>query len=226
MLLARLGYRRHRGNRAGSSSRATRSPPTRSPAAASCSWPTGACWTQVHRRAARRPIRQVVFRVGGAELTIRKTVKPRDGVDHLVAPRRYVLDDHPRRTPRSTAGATITRPVLTAIGVHPCRRRPVCRGYGREAPTARPCDLPAKFVVGADGVRSRIGRDRRIGRIRRVASGRQRRLLRLRRGCGLARLRVPRRRVRRRPHRPRRCLPHPRRRGMRVGLFPGRRWSP
>src|SRR3712207_6799340 len=35
-------------------------------------------------------IRQVVFRDGDAEEI--RVVKPRDGVDHLVAPRRYILD--------------------------------------------------------------------------------------------------------------------------------------
>src|SRR3712207_729 len=35
-------------------------------------------------------IREVVFRAGDAEEI--RAVKPRDGVDHLVAPRRYILD--------------------------------------------------------------------------------------------------------------------------------------
>jgi flavin-dependent dehydrogenase len=43
-------------------------------------------------------IRQVVFRADGTEEV--RTVKPRDGVDHLVAPRRYILD-------RILAGAAV-----------------------------------------------------------------------------------------------------------------------
>src|SRR3712207_138171 len=59
------------------------------------------------------PIRQVVFRAGDAEDI--RAVKPRDGVDHLIAPRRYVLDRILAET-AAAAGATI-RTGMTATGV-------------------------------------------------------------------------------------------------------------
>lgn len=96
-------------------------------------------------------IRQVVFRADGTEEV--RTVKPRDGVDHLVAPRRYILD-HILAGAAVTAGATI-HTGLTATGV-------LRAGDGRvQGVCAQTADgaavrVPAKVVVGADGVRSRM----------------------------------------------------------------------
>ena len=96
-------------------------------------------------------IRQVVFRTGDAEEV--RTVRPRDGVDHLVAPRRYILDRI--LTDAATAAGATVRAGLTATGL--------LRGDdGRvEGVRARGVDgttvcIPAAVVVGADGVRSRM----------------------------------------------------------------------
>ena len=92
-------------------------------------------------------IRQVVFRADGTEEV--RTVKPRDGVDHLVAPRRYILD-HILAGAAVTAGATI-HTGLTATGV-------LRAGDGRvQGVCAQTADgaavrVPAKVVVGADGL--------------------------------------------------------------------------
>ena len=96
-------------------------------------------------------IRQVVFRAGEDEEI--RTVKPRAGVDHLVAPRRYILDGI-LADAAIAAGATI-RTGLTATGV---LRSDDGRVQGIRAQTAdgTAVCLPAKVVVGADGVRSRM----------------------------------------------------------------------
>ncbi len=85
----------------------------------------------------------------------------------------------------------------------------------------RHCRLPAR--EGRRGRRRRPvpdGRTAGIGGMR-VAPGRQRHLLRIRQRPSLVLFRVPRRRVRRRPRRLRRCLADPPRRGMCLGLLPG-----
>jgi flavin-dependent dehydrogenase len=96
-------------------------------------------------------IRQVLFRAGDVEET--RTVKPRAGVDHLVAPRRYILD-RILADAAAEAGATI-HTGLTATGV---LRAADGRVLGVRARTAdgTTVRLPATVVVGADGVRSRM----------------------------------------------------------------------
>jgi 2-polyprenyl-6-methoxyphenol hydroxylase-like FAD-dependent oxidoreductase len=97
------------------------------------------------------PIRQVSFRVGDTEEV--RTVKERAGVDLLVAPRRYVLDAIVADA-AVAAGADL-RSGMTATGV---RREPDGRVRAVTARDAagEPLELSARFVVGADGVRSRI----------------------------------------------------------------------
>jgi flavin-dependent dehydrogenase len=95
-------------------------------------------------------IRQVVFRAGGVEDV--RSVKPRDGVDLLVAPRRYVLDGI-LVDAAAAAGATI-RAGLTATGLLGADGR-VEGILARRADGTVAC-LPATIVVGADGVRSRM----------------------------------------------------------------------
>jgi 2-polyprenyl-6-methoxyphenol hydroxylase-like FAD-dependent oxidoreductase len=79
-------------------------------------------------------IRQVLFRAGDVEEI--RTVKPRAGVDHLVAPRRYILD-RILADAATAAGATI-HTGLTATGV---LRGDDGRVHGVRArtTTARPC---------------------------------------------------------------------------------------
>jgi flavin-dependent dehydrogenase len=96
-------------------------------------------------------IRQVVFRAGDVEEI--RTVKPRAGVDHLLAPRRYILDGILAEA-ATTAGATI-HTGLTATGVLRADDGRV-RGVLACTVDGTTVGLPAKVVVGADGVRSRM----------------------------------------------------------------------
>jgi flavin-dependent dehydrogenase len=99
------------------------------------------------------PIREVRFH--RPEGMMARTIKDRAGVDCLVAPRRHVLDSLLVEA-AAAAGATV-RTGVTVEGV-------VRHGDGRVAGvTARAVDggtfeLRARFVVGADGLRSRIAR--------------------------------------------------------------------
>lgn len=98
-------------------------------------------------------VREVMFRRDDTEV-IRK-VKDRAGVDLLVAPRRHVLDAL-LVDAAQVAGAQV-RTGITATGVRRDRSR---RVVGVEARTAdgEPVELTARYVVGADGLRSRMAR--------------------------------------------------------------------
>lgn len=98
-------------------------------------------------------IRDVVFHVGDSSVT--RTIKDRHGVDHLVAPRRHVLDPILQNAARE-AGATI-RTGVTIDGVHRRDDGRVTGVYGR-ADDGRPISIDAHLVVGADGLRSRVAR--------------------------------------------------------------------
>lgn len=99
------------------------------------------------------PIRRVEFHSTTGSVT--RTIKDRHGVDHLVAPRRHVLDGILQDAARS-AGAT----VLHGITVHGV----VSDGDGRVAgiraqdESGRTVEVQARIVVGADGLRSRVAR--------------------------------------------------------------------
>jgi flavin-dependent dehydrogenase len=99
------------------------------------------------------PIRQVTFHLGDESIT--RPVKDRAGVDHLVAPRRYVLDTLVANQARS-AGADL-RFGTSVTGV---RRDADGRVIGVSARdlAGDTVELDAGFVVGADGLRSRIAR--------------------------------------------------------------------
>jgi flavin-dependent dehydrogenase len=98
-------------------------------------------------------IRQVTFNAGGE--TVTRTVKHRAGVDLLVAPRRYVLDtivaDAAER-----AGADV-RHGVTVTGVRLDDTGRATGVYGQDG-TGAPVELAARFVVGADGLSSRVAR--------------------------------------------------------------------
>lgn len=98
-------------------------------------------------------IHQVTFHLG--EESISRRVKDRAGVDHLVAPRRYVLDTLVADAAAS-AGADL-RFGTTVTGV---RRGADGRVIGVSARdlAGDTVELDARFVVGADGLRSRIAR--------------------------------------------------------------------
>jgi flavin-dependent dehydrogenase len=96
-------------------------------------------------------IRQVTFNAGGESVS--RTVKDKAGVDFLVAPRRYVLDTI-LAAAAGRAGAEV-RPGITVTGLR-------LDGHGRAVGVSghdrsgAPVDLGARFVVGADGLRSRV----------------------------------------------------------------------
>jgi len=98
-------------------------------------------------------IRQVTFHAGGE--SVRRTIKHKAGVDLLVAPRRYVLDTI-LATAAERAGADL-RPGVTVTGLQRDGRDRVVGVYGHDRAGA-PVELGARWVVGADGQRSRVAR--------------------------------------------------------------------
>ena len=98
-------------------------------------------------------IRQVTFHAGGQSVS--RTVKPKAGVDLVVAPRRYVLD-----TILAAAAERVGAAVRTGVTVTGLRRD----GHGRVVGicghdrVGAPVDLRARYVVGADGLRSAVAR--------------------------------------------------------------------
>jgi flavin-dependent dehydrogenase len=96
-------------------------------------------------------VRQVAFHLDGAEQV--RPVKERAGVDLLVAPRRYVLDPI-----LAGAAADAGADVRYGVTITDVRRRPDGRvtGVAGRDRKGDPVELSARFVVGADGVRSRI----------------------------------------------------------------------
>lgn len=97
-------------------------------------------------------IRRVTFHTDGESLT--RPVKDKAGVDLLVAPRRHILDTIVATAARQAGadlrlGVTVDGVCLDdhgrAVGVH---------GYD----DAGPVDLRARFVIGADGLQSRVAR--------------------------------------------------------------------
>ena len=99
------------------------------------------------------PIRQVAFHLPDGELT--KQVKERAGVDHLVAPRRYVLDRILLDAAREAGAQVRTGVSVTGVMTDGEGRVNGIAVRNRDGGSGR---IPARFVVGADGVRSRIAR--------------------------------------------------------------------
>ncbi|HJW62968.1 MAG TPA: FAD-dependent monooxygenase, partial [Actinomycetes bacterium] len=96
-------------------------------------------------------IRQVTFNAGGESIT--RTIKDKSGVDLLVAPRRYVLDTILAAAARR-AGAQV-RPGVTVTGVRRDGAGRVVGVTGHDR-AGVPIDLGARWVVGADGLGSRV----------------------------------------------------------------------
>jgi 2-polyprenyl-6-methoxyphenol hydroxylase-like FAD-dependent oxidoreductase len=115
--------------------------------------------TQLHRwglldaviRAGTPPVRATTFTYAGA--AVRVPVKPRHGVDALYAPRRTVLDPILVDAAR-TAGAVVEYGA-TVTGVTRDGTGRVDGVEGRD-PTGRPVRHAARWVVGADGLRSAV----------------------------------------------------------------------
>lgn len=104
-------------------------------------------------------IRTVTFHVGdGSRRT--KTVREEAGVDHLLAPRRHVLDTILVRAAEEAgasfrSGVTVTDTITNTTGR--------VTGVRIRDPHGTTREIRAPFVVGADGVRSRIARSVRAG---------------------------------------------------------------
>jgi flavin-dependent dehydrogenase len=96
-------------------------------------------------------IRQVTFNAAGESLT--RTIKDKAGVDLLVAPRRYVLDTI-LAAAAEHAGADV-RSGVTVTGLQRDGHGRVVGVDGHGRAGAR-VELGAQFVVGADGLRSRV----------------------------------------------------------------------
>jgi 2-polyprenyl-6-methoxyphenol hydroxylase-like FAD-dependent oxidoreductase len=98
-------------------------------------------------------IRRVTFTVEGQSTT--RAIKDKAGVDLLVAPRRYILDTLVAEA-AAAAGADV-RLGVTITGVHLNDAGRATGVYGRDGAGA-PLEIDARFVVGADGLRSRVAR--------------------------------------------------------------------
>ena len=96
-------------------------------------------------------IRQVTFNAAGKSVT--RTIKEKAGVDFLVAPRRYVLDTL-LATAAEHAGAEV-HTGITVTGLQRDGRGRVVGVSGQDRANAR-VEIGARFVVGADGLRSRV----------------------------------------------------------------------
>jgi flavin-dependent dehydrogenase len=97
-------------------------------------------------------VRDVVFHLPTEKLEL--VVKDRHGVDLLVAPRRHVLDSLLLDAARE-AGARV-RTGVTVTGVHRDDHGRVTGIHGRD--DGGDVHVSARFVVGADGLKSRIAR--------------------------------------------------------------------
>jgi 2-polyprenyl-6-methoxyphenol hydroxylase-like FAD-dependent oxidoreductase len=98
------------------------------------------------------PIREVVFHTAGQR--IERTIREHGGVDMLVAPRRHELDAI-LLDAAIEAGARVWTGV-TVDGVQRADDGRVTGIYGRNGDD--PVGISARYVVGADGLRSRIAR--------------------------------------------------------------------
>jgi flavin-dependent dehydrogenase len=99
------------------------------------------------------PIRQVTFHANGESVT--RLVKSKAGVDHLIAPRRHVLDTIVAGAARR-AGARLHLG-MTVSGVRFDDNGRAVGVYGRDRAGAE-VELRARFVVGADGLSSLVAR--------------------------------------------------------------------
>jgi flavin-dependent dehydrogenase len=98
-------------------------------------------------------IREVTFCADGESVT--RTVKPKAGVDLLVAPRRYIVDTLVAEA-AVQAGARF-RPGVSVTGVQLDDSGRATGVYARDA-DGDPIRIDARFVVAADGLRSTVAR--------------------------------------------------------------------
>ena len=98
-------------------------------------------------------IRQVTFNACGESVS--RTIKHKAGVDFMVAPRRYVLDTI-LASAAERAGADV-RTGVTVTGVRRDGRGRVVGVSGHDH-TGAAVELDARYVIGADGLRSLVAR--------------------------------------------------------------------
>jgi flavin-dependent dehydrogenase len=98
-------------------------------------------------------IRQVTFTAAGESTT--RAIKHKAGVDLLVAPRRYILDTIVAEA-AADAGVDM-RLGVTVTGVRLDETGRATGVYGQDR-TGAPLQIEARFVVGADGLGSRVAR--------------------------------------------------------------------
>jgi flavin-dependent dehydrogenase len=98
-------------------------------------------------------IRQVTFHAAGESVT--RTIKAKAGVDLVVAPRRYVLDTL-LASAAQRAGAQV-RAGVTVTGLRRDSRGRVVGVHGHDRAGA-PVEFGARWVIGADGLGSRVAR--------------------------------------------------------------------
>jgi 2-polyprenyl-6-methoxyphenol hydroxylase-like FAD-dependent oxidoreductase len=98
-------------------------------------------------------IRQVNVTAAGESM--RLVVKDKAGVDLLLAPRRYILDTIVAEA--AVRAGVDMRPGVTVTGVRHDQDGRAVGVYGRDR-SGNPVEIHARFIVGADGLRSRIAR--------------------------------------------------------------------
>jgi 2-polyprenyl-6-methoxyphenol hydroxylase-like FAD-dependent oxidoreductase len=98
-------------------------------------------------------IRRVTFTADGEAVT--RTVKPKAGVDLLVAPRRYVLDTIVAEAAVRAGARVRYGVVVTGVRLDDAGR--AVGVYGQDH-TGADVEIGARFVVGADGLGSRVAR--------------------------------------------------------------------
>jgi flavin-dependent dehydrogenase len=98
-------------------------------------------------------IRQITFHALGDSVS--RPVKLKGGIDFVVAPRRYMLDAIVANA-AERAGADV-RPGVTVTGVRRDGRGRAVGVYGHDRVGA-PIDIGARYVIGADGLQSRVAR--------------------------------------------------------------------
>jgi flavin-dependent dehydrogenase len=98
-------------------------------------------------------IRQVTFTTPDASVT--RPIKDKAGVDLLLAPRRYILDTIVAEA-SAEAGVDVRLGVtVTGVRLDDAGRATGVYGHDR---TGAPMEVEARFVVGADGLGSRVAR--------------------------------------------------------------------
>lgn len=110
-------------------------------------------------------IRNVAFH-HAANVTHR-TIKDRHGIDFVVAPRRHTLD-HILLDAARTAGADVLAGTTVTDVIHDRTRRATAV---RARTPDGPATISARFVVGADGLRSRVARSVRAPFVEQHAAG-------------------------------------------------------